>query len=193
MNLKKIYKIRNAFFLFQWSLPYKNYILKINKKENIENKNKKVKLWSLLCLKKRVISRRYQCGILHLRCCLLWSMTFLSNEKEWLRGIGHLSRLELGRMCSKFKIWIWKDMLALNLPRKTPSFFFFLILFYHAKKYTLKSKYWQEWWRRNVWFPFHQCYDDCSFYQVKILIGFWCRRDLNSCPLLDDKRFYQLS
>ena len=131
--------MRNAFFLFQWSLPYKNYILKINKKENIENKNKnknkKVKLWSLLCIKKRVISRRYQCGILHLRCCLLWSLTLLSNEKEWLRGIGHLSRLELGRMCSKLKIWIWKDMLWIFQERHSPFsflFLFFLNLFFHT-------------------------------------------------------------
>ena len=59
-------------------------------------------------------------------------------------------------------------------------------------------------------------HDSCSYHQVKTLIGFWCRWDLNvmmvtltirsrhqlvfsvdgilnSGPLLDDKRLYQLS
>jgi hypothetical protein len=36
-------------------------------------------------------------------------------------------------------------------------------------------------------------YDGCSYHQVKTPIGFWCRRDLNPGPLLNDKRLYQLN
>ena len=36
-------------------------------------------------------------------------------------------------------------------------------------------------------------HDGCSYYQAKTPIDFWCRRDLNPGPLLDDKRLYQLS
>ena len=36
-------------------------------------------------------------------------------------------------------------------------------------------------------------HDGCSYHQAKALIGFWCRRDLNPNPLLDDKKLYQLS
>ena len=35
--------------------------------------------------------------------------------------------------------------------------------------------------------------DGCSYHQAKTPIDFWCKRDLNSGPLLDDKRLYQLS
>ena len=36
-------------------------------------------------------------------------------------------------------------------------------------------------------------HDSCSYHQAKTPIDFWCRRDLNLGPLLDDKRLYQLS
>ena len=40
--------------------------------------------------------------------------------------------------------------------------------------------------------PMASAYDDCSYHQAKTPtpIGFWCRRDLNPGPLLDDKRLY---
>jgi hypothetical protein len=41
--------------------------------------------------------------------------------------------------------------------------------------------------------PMTSAHDGCSYHQVKTPIGFWCRRDLNPGPLLDDKRLYQLS
>jgi hypothetical protein len=36
-------------------------------------------------------------------------------------------------------------------------------------------------------------HNGCSYHQAKTPIDFWCRRDLNPGPLLDDKRLYQLS
>jgi hypothetical protein len=36
--------------------------------------------------------------------------------------------------------------------------------------------------------PMASAYNGCSYHQVKTPIDFWCRRDLNPGPLLDDKR-----
>ena len=45
----------------------------------------------------------------------------------------------------------------------------------------------------RIFEPIASAHDDCSYHQAKTPIGFWCRRDLNPGPLLDDKRLYQLS
>ena len=44
-----------------------------------------------------------------------------------------------------------------------------------------------------VFKPITSVHNSCSYHQVKTLIDFWCRRDLNLGPLLDNKRLYQLS
>ena len=41
--------------------------------------------------------------------------------------------------------------------------------------------------------PMASVHDGYSYHQAKTPIDFWCRRDLNSGPLLDDKKLYQLS
>jgi hypothetical protein len=64
-------------------------------------------------------------------------------------------------------------------------FFFFFFLIYDRNS-NLNS-------HTRIFEPMASAHDGCSYHQAKTPIGFWCRRDLNSGPLLDNKRLYQLS
>ena len=68
-----------------------------------------------------------------------------------------------------------------------------MYLLFSTAQFTLSVFHWIFFFWIYITLEFKFIAFGCSYHQVKIPIDFWCRQDLNSSLLLDDKRLYQLS